>query len=484
MAGNIYRSDYSQPPQYEEQPDPRYTSTPINEGRHEYDPLQYDEPDEEPQIRFSRGNAMLGRPLPDEPSTTLVSVRIKRRVGKRLPWTIVSVRNDSSFDNLFERFNQGDTLKIAKVRVGKEADAKVFNIIRDYQNLPVGDVVAMFGNHIEFSTEEMDVVQSAGAVSDFCDPIACCDDALTCLGCKHRRLCYVYAILVVVTIFILALVLGYIFKQSPRIKCTTTTCENGGRCHNLVNGFLCECNSGWNGTNCEININECATLPCLHGECIDGVNGFHCECPRGFDGFICQNNINECVSNPCLNDAICVDDINGYRCVCPTGYNGNHCQHNIDDCALLPCMHNATCIDGIDSFRCECPAGFDGKICQTNINECVSNPCLNDAFCVDDINGYECACPAGYHGQHCQNNIDECSSYPCRNDGLCLDGINGYTCQCHGGWNGTNCELKVAPITKSSGIRLACSSSTHFLTLVTSIIILALTLKGQFLQIV
>ncbi len=73
MAGNIYHhspDDYSQPPREddpEEQQD-RYTSTPtanINEVRHEYDPLRYDELDE-PEIRFTHGNAMVGRPLPEE----------------------------------------------------------------------------------------------------------------------------------------------------------------------------------------------------------------------------------------------------------------------------------------------------------------------------------------------------------------------------------------------------------------------------------
>ena len=92
-----------------------------------------------------------------------MSVRVKRRVGKRLPWTIVSVKKDSSFDRLFEGFNEEDTLKIVKVRVGKEANSKVFNMIRDYRNLEVGDVVAMFGNHIEFTVEDgVPRVQSGG----------------------------------------------------------------------------------------------------------------------------------------------------------------------------------------------------------------------------------------------------------------------------------------------------------------------------------
>ena len=34
-----------------------------------------------------------------------------------------------------------------------------------------------------------------------------------------------------------------------------------------VNGYYCECLDGFNGTNCEIEVNECASNPCVHGMC-------------------------------------------------------------------------------------------------------------------------------------------------------------------------------------------------------------------------
>ena len=87
--------------------------------------------------------------------TIPVSVRVTRRVGRRCQWTIVYVQKDCTLKNIFERFNQEDTLKIARVRVGKEAKSKVFYTIRDYQSMKIGDVVTTHGNHIEFQVDDI-----------------------------------------------------------------------------------------------------------------------------------------------------------------------------------------------------------------------------------------------------------------------------------------------------------------------------------------
>ena len=39
------------------------------------------------------------------------------------------------------------------------------------------------------------------------------------------------------------------------------------------------------GKHCEINIDDCASDPCLNdGECIDGINSYECRCATGFTG--------------------------------------------------------------------------------------------------------------------------------------------------------------------------------------------------------
>ena len=35
----------------------------------------------------------------------------------------------------------------------------------------------------------------------------------------------------------------------------------------MVNGYTCSCRAGYTGNRCEVDINECATAPCVHGNC-------------------------------------------------------------------------------------------------------------------------------------------------------------------------------------------------------------------------
>ena len=46
----------------------------------------------------------------------------------------------------------------------------------------------------------------------------------------------------------------------------------------------------------------------------------------------CQTNINECASNPCLNQGSCIDDVAGYKCNCLLPYTGmTRCLYTWDD---------------------------------------------------------------------------------------------------------------------------------------------------------
>lgn len=70
-----------------------------------------------------------------------------------------------------------------------------------------------------------------------------------------------------------------------------------------VNDFLA---TGWTGDVCEINIDECASEPCLNaGVCVDGINEYHCECMTGFAGAYCERNIDDCKPTPCKNGGHC-----------------------------------------------------------------------------------------------------------------------------------------------------------------------------------
>ena len=119
-----------------------------------------------------------------------------------------------------------------------------------------------------------------------------------------------------------------------------------------------------------------------------------CECPSGFIGSSCQTEIDDCSHNPYQNGALCIDTVNSFRCGCQAGFTGEICEVNVD-CSFNPCQNGGTCMDGV----CQCPSGFNGTSCEINIDNCSPNPCQNGAFCIDGINTFMCNCQNGFTGE-------------------------------------------------------------------------------------
>ena len=80
--------------------------------------------------------------------------------------------------------------------------------------------------------------------------------------------------------------------------------------------------TGYTGDKCEININDCVGVTCVHGSCIDLVGDFMCRCHGGYEGRFCDKEVDECTSNPCQHGGSCTDLVNGYECRCPRGTTG------------------------------------------------------------------------------------------------------------------------------------------------------------------
>ena len=77
----------------------------------------------------------------------------------------------------------------------------------------------------------------------------------------------------------------------------------------------------------------------------------------GWQGLNCNDDIDECLSSPCQNGATCYNTDGSYNCTCAEGYEGELCEVDIDECLSLPCQNGATCIDHVAFYECDCADG-------------------------------------------------------------------------------------------------------------------------------
>jgi hypothetical protein len=279
--------------------------------------------------------------------------------------------------------------------------------------------------------------------------------------------------------------------------CTLTTASPDWiimRQSSLTLGHTCNCSVGFEGEDCEIDINECVVEPCLYdGICTETTDGtteapgvFHCACSNyfGYTGLVCdeceaghgrdrEGRCTECampqINNVTTKTAPCADQecpegfgvtsdnwsTVGVNCEeCPAGEEsgaGSGVCTAIDYCDPHPCQNGGACLPQTSSYSCACPPGYSGTNCEIDTNECADIPCQNGGVCTETSDGstltpavYHCECADGYTGVDCEEDINECASVPCQNGGVCAqDGIGEYSCTCVVGFQGDNCEIDI-----------------------------------------
>eukprot|EP00064_Thunnus_orientalis_P000667 superscaffoldBa00000036_g668 len=127
---------------------------------------------------------------------------------------------------------------------------------------------------------------------------------------------------------------------------------------------------------------------------------YECVCHSGWEGENCQQEIDECLSQPCKNNATCTDLLNSYKCLCSPGWTGVDCAEDVNECDSGPCLNGAQCqeSDVPGEFFCTCPPFFSGPLCNQPYDPCdlLHNPCLHNSTCLTRSNGTaSCRCPAG-----------------------------------------------------------------------------------------
>ena len=123
----------------------------------------------------------------------------------------------------------------------------------------------------------------------------------------------------------------------------------------------------------------------------DLVNGYFCECRPGYDGIDCERNVNDCASSPCVNGMCNVSSSNQaqvihiWSCIkVSKSYFSWFRVHNV--ITFYKILINFVLIqDLVASYSCTCPPGWTGVNCAVNINDCSPNPCRNRGLCIVSI---------------------------------------------------------------------------------------------------
>ncbi len=122
----------------------------------------------------------------------------------------------------------------------------------------------------------------------------------------------------------------------------------------------------------------CDPDPCQNGSvCVPVDDSYQCQCPDGYEGQNCDQDIDECAtSTPCDDNATCTNSIGSYSCECNDGYSGDGTTCDV------------VCGDGETGPGEECDDGTANS--DTTADACRTT--CEAAHCGDGVidNGEEC----------------------------------------------------------------------------------------------
>ncbi|XP_035691377.1 uromodulin-like [Branchiostoma floridae] len=232
-------------------------------------------------------------------------------------------------------------------------------------------------------------------------------------------------------------------------QCGGSACSGSSRatraCNRLcyysgyVSGNRCVCRSGYTGSCCQSDINEChSNNGGCNQICTNTWGSYRCSCRPGYrlSGSRTCVDINECSSNNGGCNQICTNTVGSYRCSCRPGYrlSGSRTCVDINECSSNNGGCNQICTNTVGSYRCSCRPGYrlSGSRTCVDINECHSNNGGCNQICTNTVGSYRCSCRPGYRlsGSRTCVDIDECST----NNGGCSDNctniVSSHYCSC------------------------------------------------------
>ncbi|CAF4454927.1 unnamed protein product, partial [Didymodactylos carnosus] len=92
----------------------------------------------------------------------------------------------------------------------------------------------------------------------------------------------------------------------------------------------------FDGQTLSINVNYtsidiCSQTNCNYGTCINEPDGqYRCECLSGYEGRNCERQVDPCLSYACYNEGVCIVQNGQPLCRCTYGYTGHDCSQTQD----------------------------------------------------------------------------------------------------------------------------------------------------------
>ncbi|CBY33082.1 unnamed protein product [Oikopleura dioica] len=181
---------------------------------------------------------------------------------------------------------------------------------------------------------------------------------------------------------------------------------------------------------------------CHYGRCVK-----KCNCEPGWEGLRCNLDLNDCdrlpfspFRRPCEHR--CVNLEGQRRCLCEEGYelaaDQSSCERTKTLCELKKCEMDCEEKNGIAFCLCPKPGfvlGHDGRTCVDE-NECLTQGigiCRSSEVCHNVYGSYRCDCAKGYArplGSPLCEDIDECSLglHNCGGEQICQNFPGYFQC--------------------------------------------------------